>query len=76
MNINYKDLLVGVTACALAWQFLGAGNGANREGSAQVRRPPDGATPDGSVTDVKDVLYGTTFQGGAYNLGTVFAITR
>ncbi|HTT85564.1 MAG TPA: choice-of-anchor tandem repeat GloVer-containing protein [Rhizomicrobium sp.] len=36
----------------------------------------DGDGPTGSLIDVKDVLYGTTFEGGAYNLGTVFAITR
>jgi uncharacterized repeat protein (TIGR03803 family) len=37
---------------------------------------PDGATPWGAlVRDAKGNLYGTTFQGGAYNAGTVYKLT-
>jgi uncharacterized repeat protein (TIGR03803 family) len=36
----------------------------------------DGKQPRTSLVDVKGTLYGTTFQGGAYGLGTVFAVTR
>jgi uncharacterized repeat protein (TIGR03803 family) len=35
----------------------------------------DGANPAAVLIDVKGKLYGTTFDGGAYNYGTVFAIT-
>ncbi len=35
----------------------------------------DGAYPFGGLTESNGVLYGTTQQGGAHNLGTVFAIT-
>jgi|HubBroStandDraft_5_1064220.scaffolds.fasta_scaffold01199_4 uncharacterized repeat protein (TIGR03803 family) len=35
----------------------------------------DGCHPRGTLIDVKDTLYGTTFQGGTYKKGTVFAIT-
>jgi uncharacterized repeat protein (TIGR03803 family) len=34
----------------------------------------DGATPDASLINVKDTLYGTTFYGGSYGYGTVFAL--
>ena len=37
---------------------------------------PDGATPWGIlVKGAKGNLYGTTFQGGAYNAGTVYEVT-
>ena len=35
----------------------------------------DGCHPNGNLIDVKGTLYGTTFIGGAYGWGTVFAIT-
>jgi uncharacterized repeat protein (TIGR03803 family) len=35
----------------------------------------DGAYPFAGLTESNGVLYGTTQQGGAHNLGTVFAIT-
>jgi uncharacterized repeat protein (TIGR03803 family) len=35
----------------------------------------DGAAPGGGLIDVKGVLYGTTFGGGRYDAGTVFAVT-
>jgi uncharacterized repeat protein (TIGR03803 family) len=34
----------------------------------------DGRLPLASLTDVNGTLYGTTYQGGAYNDGTVFAL--
>jgi uncharacterized repeat protein (TIGR03803 family) len=37
--------------------------------------PPDGELPDAALTRVGGTLYGTTVEGGANNLGTVFAIT-
>jgi uncharacterized repeat protein (TIGR03803 family) len=36
---------------------------------------PDGAQPVGNLIAVNGSLYGTTFNGGAHNLGSVFAIT-
>jgi uncharacterized repeat protein (TIGR03803 family) len=33
-------------------------------------------TPDANLIDVKGTLYGTTFAGGAYGDGTVFAIKK
>ena len=37
----------------------------------------DGITPEaGLVRDSKGNLYGTTYQGGAYNYGTVFKVTK
>ncbi|HTT83840.1 MAG TPA: choice-of-anchor tandem repeat GloVer-containing protein [Rhizomicrobium sp.] len=36
----------------------------------------DGERPIASLINVKDTLYGTTEGGGAYGLGTVFAVTR
>lgn len=35
----------------------------------------DGENPDSPLLDVGGVLYGTTYQGGKDNLGTVFAVT-
>jgi uncharacterized repeat protein (TIGR03803 family) len=35
-----------------------------------------GARPNGELLDVGGTLYGTTAQGGAYNRGTVFSISR
>jgi uncharacterized repeat protein (TIGR03803 family) len=37
--------------------------------------PTDGEKPDSAVIEVNGTFYGTTSLGGAYNLGTVFAIT-
>ena len=37
---------------------------------------PDGRNPVAGLTNVNGVLYGTTLQGGANNLGTVFELTR
>lgn len=36
---------------------------------------PDGATPWAGLTNVNGTLYGTTYDGGANNAGTVFKIT-
>jgi uncharacterized repeat protein (TIGR03803 family) len=36
---------------------------------------PDGANPQGTLLKVGDMLYGTTFEGGTYNKGTVFSIS-
>jgi uncharacterized repeat protein (TIGR03803 family) len=36
----------------------------------------DGDRPDAGLIDVKGMLYGTTSAGGAYGMGTVFALTR
>jgi uncharacterized repeat protein (TIGR03803 family) len=35
----------------------------------------DGANPEGGLTAVKHILYGTTAEGGAHGVGTVFSIT-
>lgn len=35
----------------------------------------DGYNPDAALTAVKGTLYGTTYYGGAYGAGTIFAIT-
>jgi uncharacterized repeat protein (TIGR03803 family) len=35
----------------------------------------DGWLPSASLVDVKGILYGTTDGGGAYEVGTVFAVT-
>jgi uncharacterized repeat protein (TIGR03803 family) len=35
----------------------------------------DGAYPFAGLTDVKGTLYGTTSEGGTYNLGTIFSVT-
>ena len=35
----------------------------------------DGATPLADLTDVKGLIYGTTYSGGASNAGTVFTVT-
>jgi uncharacterized repeat protein (TIGR03803 family) len=35
----------------------------------------DGADPEAALIDVGGTLYGTTSEGGAYGLGTVFGIT-
>ncbi|MBV8489902.1 MAG: hypothetical protein JO199_05165, partial [Candidatus Eremiobacteraeota bacterium] len=34
----------------------------------------DGAVPQGALVQVGSSLYGTTFQGGAKNVGTVFSL--
>ncbi len=36
----------------------------------------DGATPEGGLSAIDQVLYGTTLQGGKYREGTVFSISR
>jgi uncharacterized repeat protein (TIGR03803 family) len=36
----------------------------------------DGAAPNGLLTDAKGNLFGTTFNGGTANLGTVFEIVK
>ena len=36
---------------------------------------PDGSTPYGALADVGGVLYGTTYQGGTNNLGSIFSVT-
>jgi uncharacterized repeat protein (TIGR03803 family) len=36
----------------------------------------DGQNPDAGLTDVKGTLYGTTKEGGATGLGTVFAVKK
>jgi hypothetical protein len=46
-----------------------------------VKRAPDGAFPEASLIDVKDILYSTTRAGGTYyysyysDAGTAFSIT-
>ncbi len=35
----------------------------------------DGENPNGALLEVAGVLYGTTYQGGKYNRGTVYAVT-
>ena len=35
----------------------------------------DGIVPYAGLTDLKGMLYGTTFEGGAYSFGTVYSIT-
>ena len=35
----------------------------------------DGAYPTGAVINVSGTLYGTTYQGGTYNNGTVYSLT-
>ena len=38
---------------------------------------PDGANPQGSlIADTQGALYGTTVNGGSYNHGSVFKLTR
>lgn len=37
--------------------------------------PSDGADPESSLINVNGTLYGTTYQGGTYGFGTVFALT-
>lgn len=37
--------------------------------------PTDGANPVGALTSVNGTLYGETFEGGAYDDGTVFSVT-
>jgi uncharacterized repeat protein (TIGR03803 family) len=37
--------------------------------------PDDGAGPDAGLTLLGDTLYGTTFNGGKYGVGSVFALT-
>jgi uncharacterized repeat protein (TIGR03803 family) len=41
----------------------------------RFRGQPDGARPAGNLIAIKNVLYGTTYQGGAFNFGSVFSIT-
>jgi uncharacterized repeat protein (TIGR03803 family) len=36
---------------------------------------PDGSEPDGALVNLNGTLYGTTYHGGAYGLGTVFKIS-
>jgi uncharacterized repeat protein (TIGR03803 family) len=36
---------------------------------------PDGANPEAGLIDVDGTLYGTTYEGGTYGYGTVFALT-
>jgi uncharacterized repeat protein (TIGR03803 family) len=36
----------------------------------------DGATPEGGLSAIDQVLYGTTLRGGKYRAGTVFSISR
>jgi uncharacterized repeat protein (TIGR03803 family) len=36
----------------------------------------DGAIPDAGMINVKGTLYGTTYSGGAYGYGTVFALSK
>jgi len=35
----------------------------------------DGANPHAGLLSVKDTLYGTTYYGGASDVGTVFSLT-
>jgi uncharacterized repeat protein (TIGR03803 family) len=35
----------------------------------------DGTDPEAGLVDVNGTLYGTTFEGGAYRYGTIFAVT-
>jgi uncharacterized repeat protein (TIGR03803 family) len=36
----------------------------------------DGANPEDGLIEVNGILYGTTFDGGAYSYGTVFALKK
>jgi uncharacterized repeat protein (TIGR03803 family) len=38
-------------------------------------QPHDGMSPEAILVDVKRTLYGTTYEGGASRVGTVFALT-
>jgi uncharacterized repeat protein (TIGR03803 family) len=71
----------GRTAAALAVTFLvlaacaAQAQNYNEETIYSFRGSPDGANPYGGVTqDSAGNLYGTTYQGGHYNLGTVFKL--
>lgn len=39
------------------------------------RRSPDGARPEGSLTALGGIFYGTTLRGGKSNLGTIYKIS-
>ncbi len=69
------------TAAALAAMFLvlaacaAQAQNYNEETIYSFRGSPDGANPYGGVAqDSAGNLYGTTYQGGHYNLGTVFKL--
>jgi uncharacterized repeat protein (TIGR03803 family) len=71
----------GSTAAALAAMFLvlaacaAQGQNYKEETIYSFRGSPDGANPYGGVAqDSAGNLYGTTYQGGHYNLGTVFKL--
>ena len=52
------------------------GRNLDGEGAVSTSVAPDGGNPQaGLIFDAAGNLYGTTFGGGAYNLGTLFELT-
>ncbi len=65
--------------CALtALALIAGGGGANGRTETVLysfqNNGADGTVPQAKLIDVKGVLYGTTYFGGAYNDGTVFSL--
>ena len=81
--IEVNGTLYGTTAYGGAYSCSGGGCGTifsvTPSGAEQVlhsfRGGTDGISPDAGLIEVDGTLYGTTFAGGAQDVGTVFEIT-
>jgi|HubBroStandDraft_6_1064221.scaffolds.fasta_scaffold01464_2 uncharacterized repeat protein (TIGR03803 family) len=76
---NYPPMCSGSAGCGTVFELTPTGDGSWKERIlhrfAQSRN--DGQLPfAGLVMDSKGNLYGTTYEGGAYQTGTVFRLTR
>jgi uncharacterized repeat protein (TIGR03803 family) len=89
---RFNGLLYGTTGggilpCSQKNPNYGTVFSISTSGSEQVLHtfggPPDGASPDGSLIELNNVLYGTTEFGGPYcsaegsaGCGTIFSVTK
>ncbi|HEY3636819.1 MAG TPA: choice-of-anchor tandem repeat GloVer-containing protein [Rhizomicrobium sp.] len=87
--ISMKGMLYGTTTYGGGTGCLGAGCGivfAIDPGTGaetlvhsfcgQSKKCTDGTTPEAGLINMNGTLYGTTFSGGAYSAGTIFALTK
>jgi uncharacterized repeat protein (TIGR03803 family) len=77
--INVGGTLYGTSefggAYSLGTVFKVTPRGAEKVLHSFGRGTTDAAVPEAGLIDVGGTLYGTTYQGGAYNRGTVFKMT-
>jgi len=74
---NHPVTLLLPAALAILMPGIAAAQATAYETIYSFHGAPDGSQPEGAlVIDSDGVLYGTTYSGGASNLGTVFELTK